>query len=85
MSPDLPLHDLQVLLNAAARHREAGEREQQRIEAEHGVRWSEMVRLVGFEHSAFCPPDAMHNTALGKYSPSFYYILLLTRCANQQG
>jgi hypothetical protein len=62
----LPMYDPATLLNAAARHKEGTVRSRSQIEKEHGVRWSEMARLVGFEHSAFAPPDTMHGSALGK-------------------
>ncbi|EIW69881.1 hypothetical protein TREMEDRAFT_23568, partial [Tremella mesenterica DSM 1558] len=61
----LPLHEPAELLKAAIKHRDSSPEERIRLEKKHGVRWSELVTLVGFEHSAFCPPDAMHNVALG--------------------
>lgn len=61
---DLPLKaPASELLQAAYRHgiRHDGTRQ----EKKYGVRYSEIIRLVGFEHAASNPVDPMHNSFLG--------------------
>lgn len=59
------MKDPKTQLNAAARHKSGSNAARDAIEKTYYVRWSELCRLVGFEHSSFCPPDSMHCMALG--------------------
>ncbi|KAH8090930.1 hypothetical protein HD553DRAFT_260338, partial [Filobasidium floriforme] len=63
---DLPMRDPQKLLDAAYRHRDTNDpRERARIEERYGVRWSPMLELIGYQHSASNPVDPLHNSFLG--------------------
>ena len=66
LTVDFELYNAQICLNAAAKHRSARGAEQARIVKEHSIRYSELCRLVGFEHSKFAPPDSMHAMSLGE-------------------
>lgn len=61
--PDKSSRDL---LKAAAMYRISDADNRRRILKKYGVRWSEFMRLSSFEHSAWSPPDSMHNILLGE-------------------
>jgi hypothetical protein len=60
------LYDGAARLNRAAEHAAASNVRKNAIQQNAYVRYSEVVRLIGFDHSKFAPPDSLHSLALGE-------------------
>ncbi|EIW73345.1 hypothetical protein TREMEDRAFT_59511 [Tremella mesenterica DSM 1558] len=72
---NLPHMNADTLVGAASAHRTATVAQQKVLEKDHGVKWSEAVKLSGFKHSDFSPPDTMHGAALGMTHALVLWIL----------
>lgn len=57
--------DATQLIEACFAQETAGYRDRLQIEQEYGVRFSEFMRISGFEHGASNPVDPLHNSFLG--------------------
>lgn len=60
-----PNHPAHVRLRANFAYVDASPRKRYQIEETHGIRYSSICKLIGFEHAASSPVDPLHNSFLG--------------------